>query len=91
MVSDPVAAVKWRAIEVVWGRLGRRQNPRWTVSSDTYKFRGLELLNPMPMRCFGTLVSPYDAVLKSTLPSNRANGIEMAAKQSNSMCSFIRI
>ena len=38
MVSDPVAAVKWRAIEVVWGRLDGRQNPRWTVSSDTYKF-----------------------------------------------------
>ena len=38
MVSDPVATVKWRAIEVVWGRLDARQNPRWTVSSDTYKF-----------------------------------------------------
>ena len=38
MVSDPVAAVKWRVIEGVWGRLDGRRNPRWTVSSDTYKF-----------------------------------------------------
>ena len=38
MVSDPAAAVKWRAIEVVWGRLDGRRNPRWTASSDTYKF-----------------------------------------------------
>ena len=49
------------------------------------------MLNSMPIRCFGTLVSPYDAVLKSTLPSNRANGIEIATKQPNSMCPFIRI
>lgn len=73
------------------GRLDSRRNPRWTVSSDTYKFRGLEVLNSMPIRCFGALVSPYGAVLKSTLPSNRANGIEIAAKQPNSMCPFIRI
>ena len=91
MVSDPVAAVKWRAIEVVWGRLDSRRNPRWTVSSDTYKFRGLEVLNSMLVRCFGALVSPYGAVLKSILPSNRANGIEITAKQPNSMCPFIRI
>ena len=38
MVSDPAAAVKWRAIEVVWGRLDGRRNPRWTASSETYKF-----------------------------------------------------
>ena len=38
MVSDPAAAVKWRAFEVVWGRLDGRRNPRWTASSDTYKF-----------------------------------------------------
>ena len=49
------------------------------------------MLNSMPIRCFGALVSPYGAVLKSTLPSNRANGIEIAVKQPNSLCSFIRI
>ena len=49
------------------------------------------MLNSMPIRCFGTLVSPYDAVLKSAPLSNRANGIEIAVKQPNSMCPFIRI
>ena len=40
MVSDPVVAVKWRAIEAVRGRLGGRQKPRWAVCSDLYKPRG---------------------------------------------------
>ena len=80
MVSDPVAAVKWWAIEVIWVRLGGRRKPRWTVSSDTYKAWATGLPNSMPRRCIGAPVSPYDAVLKSTRPSNRTNGIEMTAK-----------
>ena len=48
MVSDPVTAVKWRAIEAVWWRLGGRQKPRWAVCSDTYKTRAIEALDSMP-------------------------------------------
>ena len=37
MVSDPVAAVKWRAIEVVWGRLDGRQNPKMCIRDSLYR------------------------------------------------------
>jgi len=62
MVSDPVAAVKWRVIEAVWGRLGSRQKPGWTVSSDLYKPRGLWLSKLGPRNCHGALGSTFCAI-----------------------------